>query len=122
MGAYVTLHATSLGKRLANGTGRTLYLYTGDGFKVTNCTGPCAQTWPPLMATGAVAAAAGGAVTIWYQRARGNRLVMIGLSAAATLAGLLLIYVYWHANADADPANQWLRRQLLRTLRERDPR
>jgi len=32
------------------------------------------------------------------------------------------IYVYWHANADADPANQWLRRQLLRTLRERDPR
>jgi DNA-binding transcriptional LysR family regulator len=32
------------------------------------------------------------------------------------------IYVYWHANADADPASQWLRRQLLRTLRERDPR
>lgn len=27
-------------------------------------------------------------------------------------------YIYWHANADADPANQWLRQQLLRTLRD----
>jgi DNA-binding transcriptional LysR family regulator len=26
-------------------------------------------------------------------------------------------YLYWHANADADPANQWLRGQLLAALR-----
>lgn len=25
-------------------------------------------------------------------------------------------YLYWHANADGDPANAWLRQQLLRTL------
>jgi len=26
-------------------------------------------------------------------------------------------YLYWHANADADPANQWLREQLMVALR-----
>jgi DNA-binding transcriptional LysR family regulator len=25
-------------------------------------------------------------------------------------------YLYWHINADSDPANEWLRRQLLQTL------
>jgi DNA-binding transcriptional LysR family regulator len=25
-------------------------------------------------------------------------------------------YLYWHANAEGDPANEWLREQLLRTL------
>ena len=28
-------------------------------------------------------------------------------------------YLYWHVNADADPANQWLRKQLMVALRER---
>ncbi|QCI66581.1 LysR family transcriptional regulator [Phreatobacter stygius] len=28
------------------------------------------------------------------------------------------IYLYWHANADADPANAWLRQQLLAALQE----
>ena len=27
-------------------------------------------------------------------------------------------YLYWHVNAEADPANAWLRQQLLRSLRE----
>lgn len=27
-------------------------------------------------------------------------------------------YLYWHANAEADPANAWLRQQLARTLRK----
>ncbi len=27
-------------------------------------------------------------------------------------------YLYWHANADADPANIWLRQQLLRTWQD----
>jgi DNA-binding transcriptional LysR family regulator len=26
-------------------------------------------------------------------------------------------YLYWHANAEADPANAWLRQQLLQSLR-----
>ena len=28
-------------------------------------------------------------------------------------------YLYWHANADADPANRWLRKQLMDAFRER---
>ena len=31
-------------------------------------------------------------------------------------------YLYWHANADADPANRWLRKLLLDAFRERVPR
>lgn len=27
-------------------------------------------------------------------------------------------YIYWHANADADPANEWLRQQLLPIFRD----
>ena len=27
-------------------------------------------------------------------------------------------YLYWHVNADADPANQWLRKQLMGAFRE----
>jgi DNA-binding transcriptional LysR family regulator len=28
-------------------------------------------------------------------------------------------YLYWHANAEGDPANQWLRKQLMSAFRER---
>jgi len=28
-------------------------------------------------------------------------------------------YLYWHANADSDPANQWLRKELVSAFRER---
>lgn len=28
-------------------------------------------------------------------------------------------YLYWHANAEADPANAWLRQQIARTLQDR---
>jgi len=31
-------------------------------------------------------------------------------------------YLYWHANADADPANRWLRKQLLEAFRDRHGR
>lgn len=51
MGTRVYLHASSHGQVLATMNGRILYLYTGDGFKVTHCTGPCAGTWPPLYTT-----------------------------------------------------------------------
>ena len=27
-------------------------------------------------------------------------------------------YIYWHANADADPANEWLRQQLINLFRD----
>src|ERR1051325_9277437 len=30
-------------------------------------------------------------------------------------------YLYWHANADSDPANAWLRQQLINVLRTSQP-
>ena len=48
MGTRVYLHSSSHGKVLATYTGRILYLYTGDGYKVTHCAGACAHTWPAL--------------------------------------------------------------------------
>ena len=58
-GTKVTLHHTSLGKRLATSTGRTLYLYTPDGRNKSHCTGGCASTWPPLMTKGKPVAGTG---------------------------------------------------------------
>lgn len=59
-GTKVTLHSTATkGKVLAASTGRTLYLYTPDGHNKSNCTGTCAQTWPPLMTTGKPVAGVG---------------------------------------------------------------
>jgi len=46
-GTKVTLHNTSLGKRIATSTGRTLYLLASG-----SCTGGCLQSWPPLTTKG----------------------------------------------------------------------
>jgi predicted lipoprotein with Yx(FWY)xxD motif len=44
-----------LGNILTDGAGMTLYLYTKDAPGVSNCTGQCAVSWPPLLvAAGAV--------------------------------------------------------------------
>lgn len=42
----------------------------------------------------------------------GNRLLPFPLKVPA-----FDTYIYWHANADRDPANEWLRKELHRTLR-----
>lgn len=48
----------------------------------------------------------------------GNRLLAFPLNAPAFDS-----YLYWHADAEADPANTWLRGQLLKTSRRlRQPR
>jgi predicted lipoprotein with Yx(FWY)xxD motif len=36
------------GLHLVDGSGRTLYQYSGDSAGVSNCTGSCASVWPPL--------------------------------------------------------------------------
>jgi predicted lipoprotein with Yx(FWY)xxD motif len=38
-----------LGKFLADGQGRTLYLFTKDIPGTSNCTDKCAQSWPPIL-------------------------------------------------------------------------
>ncbi len=60
--ASTTVEATQhpqLGLILTDGEGRTLYLFTRDTANQSSCTDQCAQTWPPLTATGTPAASAG---------------------------------------------------------------
>ena len=42
----------SLGKILVNSQGRSLYLFQKDQGTTSECTGACAEAWPPLRATG----------------------------------------------------------------------
>ena len=41
---------TSKGKALADAKGMTLYTFDRDAAGKSNCTGQCAQNWPPLVA------------------------------------------------------------------------
>ena len=51
-GLAVAQNAT-LGSFLTDNAGRTLYLFLRDTANSSNCTGTCAQTWPPLSITSA---------------------------------------------------------------------
>ena len=57
----VKVATSSLGSYLADGQGRTLYLFTRDSAMTSSCTGGCASVWPPL--TVATAAQAGTGTT-----------------------------------------------------------
>lgn len=46
----VQLAESSLGEIVVDGEGITLYLFTNDEPGVSNCTGGCLDTWPPLHA------------------------------------------------------------------------
>ena len=50
--AKVELSHTKLGKVLADGSGRTLYLFEKDKGRKSTCSGACATAWPPLTTTG----------------------------------------------------------------------
>jgi predicted lipoprotein with Yx(FWY)xxD motif len=68
----VTLHQTKLGKVLATGTGRTLYLFMADNHGKSACYGKCAVNWPPLMKKGKVSASAGVKAGLLGATARKN--------------------------------------------------
>jgi len=57
--AKVQLVNTKLGKVLADGRGRTLYLFEKDKGSKSACSAACAQAWPPLTTTGKPRAGAG---------------------------------------------------------------
>jgi predicted lipoprotein with Yx(FWY)xxD motif len=48
---------TTKGKTLVDAKGMTLYTFDKDAAGKSACNGPCAQNWPPLMATGTMAPA-----------------------------------------------------------------
>jgi predicted lipoprotein with Yx(FWY)xxD motif len=50
--AKVELTSTKLGKVLADGSGRTLYLFEKDKGPKSTCFGACATAWPPVTTTG----------------------------------------------------------------------
>ncbi|HEX9531223.1 MAG TPA: hypothetical protein VGA58_00395 [bacterium] len=51
-------HAT-LGPILTDGVGRTVYMFLKDGRVRSNCSGECAQRWPPLLTSGTPSAGDG---------------------------------------------------------------
>ena len=57
--ADVMVAQTKLGKVLVDKQGRTLYLLTKDTATKSNCSGTCAQAWPPLTVTGTPSAGPG---------------------------------------------------------------
>ena len=73
-GTKVTLHSTSLGKRIATSKGRTLYFYTPDSKSKARCTGSCASVWPPLMTRGKPVAGMGVKQSLLSTAKRGTKL------------------------------------------------
>jgi len=57
--ASVAARGGSLGTILVDSQGRTLYLFEKDKNGRSACSGACAQTWPPLTASGAPKAGSG---------------------------------------------------------------
>ena len=50
-GAGLSAASTSLGKIVVGPSGRTLYLFSKDSGKKSNCAGACASNWPPYTAS-----------------------------------------------------------------------
>lgn len=51
--------SSPLGTILVGPNGRTLYLWVADSMNKSNCSGSCAQAWPPLTTTGKPGASGG---------------------------------------------------------------
>jgi predicted lipoprotein with Yx(FWY)xxD motif len=55
----VELRKSKFGKVLFAGNGRVVYLFTSDTPGTSNCSGPCANAWPPFIARGKLVAGEG---------------------------------------------------------------
>src|SRR5215212_5251299 len=84
----LTLIDSSHGKILADGQGRTLYIFTKDANGTSNCADACAKAWPPATATGTPTAASGitGALST-IKRADGTTQLAIAGQPLYTYAG-----------------------------------
>jgi predicted lipoprotein with Yx(FWY)xxD motif len=70
--AKVELVKTKLGKVLATGSGRTLYLFEKDKGRKSTCFGACAANWPPLTTSGKPRAGRGVSASKLGTTKRGN--------------------------------------------------
>ncbi|WP_431984024.1 COG4315 family predicted lipoprotein [Streptomyces qinglanensis] len=50
--ATVEVRSSGLGSILADGSGRTLYLFEADKSRKSTCEGSCAKAWPPVVVEG----------------------------------------------------------------------
>jgi predicted lipoprotein with Yx(FWY)xxD motif len=55
----IELRQSKFGKVLFAGNGRVVYLFTSDAPGTSNCSGPCANAWPPFIARGKLVAEEG---------------------------------------------------------------
>lgn len=55
----IGMRSGPLGSYLADGSGRSLYLFTSDGVNSSSCSGTCSTYWPALAGSGTPAAATG---------------------------------------------------------------
>lgn len=62
--ATVGVTSTSLGDTLVDAQGRTLYLFKKDSGTTSSCTGACADSWPPLIASGAATIGSGAKASL----------------------------------------------------------
>lgn len=62
-GLTITVMQGSLGTYLAGPNGHALYVLTNDSANTSTCTGSCAQSWPPLIASTGQTPASGAGVT-----------------------------------------------------------
>lgn len=60
----VGVASSTLGRILVDARGRTLYMFGRDRHGTSACSGKCAAFWPPLIATGRPAAAAGARASL----------------------------------------------------------
>jgi predicted lipoprotein with Yx(FWY)xxD motif len=73
LGAAVTLRSVGgLGQILAGSNGRTLYFFLADTGMTSNCSGSCAQNWPPLTTVGVPHATGGVSQSLLGTTRRGN--------------------------------------------------
>jgi predicted lipoprotein with Yx(FWY)xxD motif len=70
--ATVDLHDSKLGQIIVDSQGRTLYLFEADKGGKSNCDGPCATAWPPLLTNGAPQADMGASGTLVGTAVRGD--------------------------------------------------
>ena len=61
-----------LGKVLVDSTGQTVYLFQKDARDESACTGACAATWPPVLATGKPVVGRGAMASLVGTIARSN--------------------------------------------------
>jgi predicted lipoprotein with Yx(FWY)xxD motif len=57
--ATVKTHSSAVGKIVADGKSRTVYLFAKDKHGKSTCSGACAQEWPPVLTKGTPKAGAG---------------------------------------------------------------